>query len=285
VECLKHPEKGNIVPCLECGKSFCRICNPEKAGQYCPACYEKIVSDFSGKQEREKKPLTKKTKPLKKKRESRVRKVREKITKFNVRVKDKSKSTASTVASLPRKTAVGTKSYFKGRFPITFVEKQELDVLPPLNRTWYKLVAFVLSGAAIWVIVTALVHQRNPLTSIGVAVFVASGVVWTFGAKNDIKVAVFTVMMVLVTLLMVEFTIQILLKYGVITKLDLTPITLYTLKHSGGFYGDFLYKLLIWRIFPSVIIAFLIGFWPAKKRLFWKGFKQSPVSQGKAVYE
>ena len=288
MECIKHPEKGNIIPCLECGKSFCRVCNPEKAGQYCPACYENIVSGFSGKPERKRKLLpshTKKAKPIKEKRESRIGKVREKVGGFNVEIKDRTKTTASKIAALPRKTAVSTRAYFKGRFPITLVEKQELEVLPPLNRTWYKFAAFALSGTAIWIIVTALVHQRNPLTSIGVAIFVASGVVWTFGAKNDIRVAIITVLIVLTTLLMGELTVQILLRYGVINKLDLTPITLYTLEHSEGFHGDFLYKIMVWRMFPSVVIAFLIGFWPAPKRLSWKGFGQSPVSQGEVTYE
>jgi hypothetical protein len=271
MECIKHPEKDSLIPCFECGKSFCRICNPLKeAGQYCPDCYEKIVSKYSGKPASRKNP--------KKKRESRIKQLREKTTEFNTKIKDSAKATASTAASLPRKTAVGTRDYLKGRFPVTLAEKQELDIVPPLNTTWYKFVALALGGTAIWVITTFLVHQRNPLTSIGVAILVAVGVVWTFGFKNDIRVATVAAMVVLTTLVLGELGVQILVKFSVINKIDFQPVTIYSLSHSKIFLSNFLFKILVWRMLPSFIIAFLIGLWPLPKRLSWKGFGQTGVS-------
>jgi hypothetical protein len=271
MECTKHPDQHSMITCFECGRSFCRICNPPpKAGQYCPACYEKILAGFSEQSVSEKKAKEVKARASKPK----GRSVGEKARKKADAVKNKTRETASNIASLPKKAVAGTRDYFKGRFPVTLVKKQELGTPPLFKAIWYKFAIIFGSGVTVWVIVTALAKQRNPLISLAVAIGVVVAVVCVLGVTFDITVAIFAVMLVLTTLISGELMVQVLIRLGVIAKLDTGNISLYVLKHPGNFYSTYFFKLIVWRMLPGVIVAFLIGLWPLPKRLSWKGFEQ-----------
>jgi len=254
-----HPE-NNTIPCLECGKNFCSICNPLKgAGQYCPTCYAKVVSGF----------VQKTTKLGRKKR------VQQKVTS----TREKARDTALAIKDSPRKSvsllrdkAKDTRGYFNGRFPITLVEKQGLDEIPPLREVWYKFLILTLGGAVIWILIATMAQQRNPLSSLCVAVLVAVGVVWTFGSRNDTRVAVFALLLALAALLIGEVGLLLLMRLGVIEKMDLAKVSVYSIDRPQAYYSQFMFKVIVWRILPGALLAFLIGLWPIPKRLSWKGF-------------
>lgn len=49
-ECPRHRGMDTMVPCMRCGRYFCRICNPPRgATHYCPQCQEEIVRDLERK--------------------------------------------------------------------------------------------------------------------------------------------------------------------------------------------------------------------------------------------
>ena len=271
-----HPE-SNTIPCMECGRKFCSICNPLKgAGQYCPVCYEKQLSGL----------VRKTTKPSKKERiQQKTDSTRGKVGDTALAIREKAKGTVLAIKDSPRKSASfflgkakDTRSYFNGRFPVTLVKKQGLDGIPPLRETWYKFLTLTLGGAAVWILVASVAHQRNPLTSLCIAVLVAVGVVWTFNERNDMTVSMVAVVIVLATLLIGEVGIQLFIRFGIVKKMDLTSVSIYSLNRTGSFYSQFMFKVIVWRILPGAVMAFLIGLWPLPKRLSWKGFVKKDVA-------
>jgi hypothetical protein len=276
-----HPDSRQ-VPCMDCGRTFCSICNPPKgSGQTCPTCYEKHLSVL--KQQTQKRSVKERVRHETDSTKEKVGNVRGKARDATLAIKDSPRRSASFF----REKARNTRDYFKGRFPVTLTKKQELDEIPPLRESWYKFLILTLGGATVWIVASALAHQRNPLTSLSVAVLVAVGVVWTFDERNDIKVAVIALLMALAALLMGEVGLLIIMRLGIVKKMDLTPISVYALNHGNTVYTDFFFKVLVWRIFPSAVIAFLIGLWPLPQRLSWKGFakKAEPVSNSKPAVE
>ena len=52
-KCPVHPDQETMVPCLGCGRYFCRICNPPSgAGQNCPRCYQESLVELKEKRAR-----------------------------------------------------------------------------------------------------------------------------------------------------------------------------------------------------------------------------------------
>lgn len=258
MDCEKHPGPDNIIVCFDCGKSFCRLCHPLKgAGQYCPACYQNQLSRLSQK-------------PVKAPGGKRANRVRRVVSSGAREPGQKAKA----AFSFPGETAIKAREHLEGRFPLTLVEKERMGELPPFGEAWLKLLASVLGGTVTWVIIASLLHQRNPLASMGVSVLVASGVVWAYGTKNDARVAVLSVMGALVALVLGEMTVQALVRLGAITRMDFRPISLYSLNHTGGLFRDYMWRLLFHRVLPGAALAFLTGLWPFKRRLSWKGFEK-----------
>ena len=261
-----HPE-SNTIPCMECGKNFCSICDPPKgSGQCCPACYEKQLSGL----------VKKTTRPSMK---ERIRHGADSTRGKVGDIKKKTGDTASAVKDSPRTSASffhrkagDTRSYFNGRFPITLAKKQRMEEIPPLRDTWYKFLILALGGAVILIVTAWLTHQRNPLSSLFVAALVAVGVVWTFDGRNDERVAVIALVLALAALLIGEVGLLLLFRLNVIKKLDLMSVSVYSLNRSGAYYSQFMFKVIVWRILPGAVLAFLIGLWPLSKRPSWKGF-------------
>ncbi len=171
------------------------------------------------------------------------------------------------------RTAGATAQRARDHFPIGLASRELLEGDPPFLAAWGKLLAFVLGGAILWVVVVALAQTRNPGISLCVAVVVAAGVVWALGSKYGITVAIIAAGLALVSLMFAEFTVQLLYRARFIHKLDLQPAGLYSLNRPSSFYRAFAFKLIVSRLLPGVIIAFLIGWWPMKERLMWVGFK------------
>jgi hypothetical protein len=294
-----------MVPCLGCGRSFCRLCEPPRgAGQYCPACYQEQLERLKGKEEKSESPgrqargkkilarlpVGKQEKPEKveKPRSS----SREKLLVPVDWIEDRATATgrritaaAKFMAALPgragrfvARVARATALWAREHFPVGLAPRELLEGDPPLLATWKRLLYFVLGGAVFWVIAVAIARVRNPGFSLVVAAIVALGVVWAFGDKFGLKVAVIAAGLALVSLMLGEVTVQLLYRVGfIIKKLDLQQVGLSFLDKPRFFYRAFAYRLIVYRLLPGAVIAFLIGWWPLKMRLSWVGFKRRPV--------
>ncbi len=50
MECSKHPRMDTMVPCMKCGRPFCRLCSSHKGGvHYCPDCSAEMIKDLQEK--------------------------------------------------------------------------------------------------------------------------------------------------------------------------------------------------------------------------------------------
>jgi hypothetical protein len=290
-DCPAHQGQDTMVPCLGCGRSFCRICDPPSgAGQYCPACHKEQVALLAGKSE--------------KKSRSKVSKAAEKAEKAdepepssNTRQAARQagrkaaspflatgrafkaagrgiKKAAVFTAGLPKRGALGVVKGLKwgvaevrDRFPVDLEPRELLEGEPPLKENWLKLAVVVLSGAAVWTIVVAVAQVRHPGMSMGVSVLVAGGVVWALGSRYGLKVAVFTAGFALIALVFGEVLAQLLFRAHVIKKVNLDK--------PSTFYSTFAFRMIVLRMLPAAAIAFLIGWWPLSRRLGWVGFSGS----------
>jgi len=271
-----------MVTCMECGRSFCRLCNPPpKTGQYCPTCHEKVIARFSEQ------PISKKKVKTSKTAKKSERKIKGKATAVTGIIKEKgnafgtkSKEISLNTVHLPGKTVTRIKNYLKGRFPVTLVDKEELETLIPFKEIWYKFAIIYGCGVVLWALIAILARERSPFISLAVSILVAGALVWVLGAKNDIRVGVLAVMIVLLTLMTGELVVQVIVKLGLISKIDVINMSMYILRKSGIFYRSYYFTLIVWRMLPGAVVAFLIGLWPLPKRLSWKGFEQQVKKEG-----
>lgn len=297
-----------MVPCLGCGRSFCRICDaPRGAGQYCPACYREQVEKLAGKTENaesvEPVPVAAESgqKGLRKrlgrnKAEAKAREPRQKssaggfkekalapfrwIDRQVVAAGREIKAAALVVGRMPIRAALFIAwcarwlwREAKDRWPLSLAPRELLEGNPPLKESWPKLLGFVLGGVALWTLLVAFTGIRNPGYSIGVAIIVAGGVVWAMGSRYGPTTGIISAGLVLVCIVMSEFLVQVLFRAGVIKKLDLQMTGLISLQRPSMYYSTFLYRLIAYRLLPSAIIAFMIGWWPLKRRIAWFGFE------------
>ncbi|MHB8896661.1 MAG: hypothetical protein ACYC99_16010 [Candidatus Geothermincolia bacterium] len=294
-ECAKHPDQDTMVPCLGCGRSFCRLCeSPRGAGQYCPACYKEQIDALSAKSDREagaEGPRAgKKGKPAKAIRPSgkgrlagsvksagapfiwigaMFKSAGRRIGDAGVYLYGQPKKIGVFLLARTRLVAVESRDHF----PVGLAQREILEGNPPFKEKWPRLLAVVAAGLVIWTLLVALSGVRNPGFSIGVAVLVAAGVVWALGTKFGVTVAIVATGLVLVTLVMGELLVQLLYRAHVIKKLDLQIAGLVSLNHPSIYYKTFMFTLIVERLLPSAAIAFLIGWWPLKRRLAWAGFR------------
>lgn len=304
--CPKHPEEETMIPCLGCGRYFCRICHPPKgAGQYCPRCYRESLSKLSEK-EGEKpsfftsvairfRRVTVERKPEERRQEGpdkpvtvekaavggEARPVRTKALRERARGAWGSLSSRAGAAGAAVRRMPGRGfEYARARFPLGLTDKEGFEGMPPLAKSWYKLAAFTLGGSALWIALVAIFHQRNPAFSIVTAIIVAWGIAWSLGNRFDLPVAVVAVCLVLLSLMIGEIVVQLLYRGDVIRiNLPVYPdIIMY--ERRGVLYGNFYRDLLLHRLLPSVAAAFLIGWWPLPRRVTWRGF--SPRSAEEA---
>lgn len=317
-DCPKHPELDTMVPCLGCGRSFCRLCHPPKgAGQYCPACYEAQLERLSGdskpaageragvrpRRARRKKapqevaaaaPTVAKEK---KRRKGLVEWLRSPVDVANTWVGAlgrRLEAAGAWIGALPgrfakwvSKQARALALFVKKHFPVGLAAREALEGEPPFGSLWPKLVGFVFGGAFIWATCVAIARFRNPGFSIGVAIIVAGLVVWGMGVKFGIKVAIVSTGVALVSLAIGELAVQLLYRAQVIiTRLDLQKAGLVSLDNPWMYYRTYAFRLIVYRMLPSAVVAFMIGWWPLSRRLSWVGFAARPVrgsdSAGKA---
>jgi hypothetical protein len=302
--CPKHPDSESMVPCLGCGKYFCSICDPIRgAGQYCPVCYEESLSKITLSKPRPTQGRLHRPRGRSKEKRSAGPQAgppgsKECSTSKRFAVPGgvgagvMRKRSAKSAGDRPEREAGGAKrmvvsfgGYLRalpGRiipqavtftvehFPLAIVDTRRGEEMPPLARSWYRLLPVVLSGAAVWTAIVVIGHKRVGWQTWIVAAVVAACVVWSLGSRFDLPTAIVTMMLTLLSLTIGELTVHLLYSSEVIKLLDLAfP------GDASVFYSDFFYKVLVTRMLPSALIAFLIGLWPFPRRIGWRGFKRA----------
>jgi hypothetical protein len=296
-ECEKHAGQDTIVPCLDCGRSFCRVCDPPRgAGQYCPVCYKEQVDRLAGKEgETGRRGLLRRTTDWAGQgRSTGVEKEPGSAGRLRAGVVApfawigrtataagrKIEAAALFLGRLPKRFAIATAAgarrivrETREHFPIGLAPREILEGDPPLREAWRKLLAFTVAGLVLLTILVWLSGVRNPGFSIAVAVLVAAGVVWSLGTEYGPKVAVFAAGCAIVSLIFGELVVQLLYRAGIIKKLDLQKAALVTLDKPSMFYTAFIFKMSVERLLPAAAAAFLVGWWPLRRRLSWPSFR------------
>ncbi|MBN1288496.1 MAG: hypothetical protein JXA49_02535 [Actinobacteria bacterium] len=259
--CPKHTDQDTMVPCLGCGRYFCRVCSPPRgAGQLCANCYEESVSNLAAKTEEEPPGVKAGGKIGKGVKESQARRD---FRRPFVSIRRKLKS-------LPR----GTARLVKGHFPMGLAEKEKTGgTVPPLLQSWYKLLIIIAGTTLIWVLAVALVKRRVPLISIITAAIVAVGVIIAFNGRTDLETAVIASSLTLLVLGMGEVVVYVLYRVEMIESLDIMGASLEQIEQPVRYFSAYFYNMLAMRIVPSCIVAFAIALWPFSKRFSWLGFK------------
>ncbi|PKQ28702.1 MAG: hypothetical protein CVT63_01240 [Candidatus Anoxymicrobium japonicum] len=230
--CPEHLDEETMVSCMDCGRDFCRVCNPMLgAGQWCPICYDRSLKDLTAKE----------TGDEKRKKRGRLR------------------------ISL-RNAAVFTKKHF----PISFSQKISWEGEPPLVKAWPGFLVAAIGGGGLWMAAVLLTRRRLAIFSICVALLVACAVVRSLGVKYGVATAVLASATVMLALVAGELIVQLLYRLEVIRKLDLVRAWANT--PNSRIYAIYYKKLLLARMLPAVVIAFIVGWWPLKRKLGWKGF-------------
>lgn len=289
-----------MVPCLGCGRSFCRLCHaPRGAGQYCPACYREQVERLQEKSGRAEPPQAAENAPRKGLRERLRKRPRDGSADTAARegrqgrdwrapfrwIDGKAVAAGAAIkravlylAGLPKRAALFVAwccrwlwRLARDRWPFCLAPREALEGNPPFREAWWKLLACVVGGIALWTAVVWLTGIRNPGFSIGVALAVSGGVVWSMGFKYGPTTGVICAGLVLATLVMAELLVQLLFRAGLVHKLDLQLTGLISLEKPRMFYGTFVFRLAAYRLLPSAVVAWLVGWWPLKRRPGWFG--------------
>lgn len=244
--CPEHHELDTMVPCLGCGRDFCRVCFPVRgAGQYCPQCYQESVRRLSaGKEKKEKPP-----------------------GRFN----DRARAAVAPRLSALRDRTGRIAGAAKERFPVALAGESQEELMP-FARSWYRLLAVTLGGMGLWILMVAFTHRRLLAYSIITAVLVSAGVVFILGTMQDLGGAVLATALAVFAIVLGELLVQLLFRAGIIGDLDILRVSPYYETTSAVFYKGYFYSLLIKRLLPAAAVAFVVGFWPLPKRLVWKGF-------------
>ncbi len=305
--CQKHPDSKTMVPCLGCGRYFCRICDtPRSTGQYCPRCYDETLKDIVLKKEprgsavgrffksfgADRVKSTRGAERLERYRKvhepeekrgrvaggKRTRRLIESLGARRDRARSATrewmKKASEAIPKLPGVAYAYAARIAREHFPIILKDREGLEGMPPLGESWRKLALMVASGALLWTLLIIATRHRNPAISIGVALLVAAGVTWALGVRFGSSVGVVTMLLAILSLAAGELVILMLYRFEVIKKLDTVIVTVTQLEKPRLFYGGYFYALLLYRFLPSAFVAFMVGWWPFPKRLSWRGFQK-----------
>lgn len=289
--CPEHPDTDTMVPCLGCGRYFCRICDPPSgAGQYCPSCYEESLARISEKKVPAA-PSRGRLKSLFGGREKPARAVdgagegegkrpqprfavpvRKRYDIARSRSRQAGKRSFQSIKSFPGRVYALAAAAVREHQPFALVDREAREGMPPLAASWIKLSIFVLSGAVAWTVLVAASHRRSPLFAVAVALVVSAGVTWALGTRFSVTVGITAVALVVFSLAVGELFVQLLSRYDLLKLKDLAGVSASSLDSPGAFYSRYFQKLILNRMLPSAVVAFIIGWWPFPKRLSWRGF-------------
>jgi len=289
--CAKHPDIDTMVPCLSCGRSFCRICDaPKGAGQMCPTCYQSSVADLKGKDRRGMSGAFR-SRPKPALRESgqggapgepaegvEARGAGNSIEVDGVPLiarPNRSAATGAGIKSAARAPVTGVTStwkYLVSRFPIVLRDKEHFEGMPKLAESWKGLAITVASGTVLWALISAISHHRYWPVAVVIAGGVALSVGYVMGGRFDPPTALIGVCLALLALVVGDLLLQLLVYLKIVNGLDMVKPTFYEMSKPSLYYKNYAFNLFVYRLLPSAAFAFLVGWWPLKKRLGWRGF-------------
>jgi hypothetical protein len=163
------------------------------------------------------------------------------------------------------------------RFPVRLAQTEHLGETVPLAERWYWLLATAFGGMAVWAGATILLKRRLPWVSIGVALLVAIAVIVALGVKFGVRVGIIAASIAVLSMLIGEIVVQQLHRASAIKLLDLARYPQSMFGHPVYFYRNYFYFLIVHRLLPAAVVAFLVGWWPLPRRFWWKGFR--PAAQ------
>jgi hypothetical protein len=270
--CEKHPEIDTMVPCLGCGRYFCRICDaPKGAGQMCPACYQSSLDDPKDKDRR---GLSGIFRPL----SGTLREADLSVEIDGVPLIARPGRSAAAgagvrnAATAPVRGAASAWKYLVSHFPIVLRDKEHFDGMPELKESWKGLAIAVASGAVLWTLISVFSNHRYWPVAIVIAGGVSLSVAYVMGGRFDPPTALVGVCLALLSLVIGDLLIQLLVYLKIVGGLDVVKPTFYQLSKPSLYYKNYIFSLFVYRLLPSAALAFLIGWWPLKKRLGWRGF-------------
>ena len=271
------------------------------SGQYCPRCHEESLSRHRAKDAEGKSSLTKHSGARKAKpataaeggRRNRIRSILAGVWSFlNSPVRRPGGKAGSSVArwwhasldaliadfrELFKSIAGSVRAsgrWLRTHYPLTIRETARLEGGPALKESWVRLAVSVLAGVAVWTLVVGLTQHRSTWISLVVAAIVAVAVVWALGSRFGLVMGLVTCLMVLLTLAVGELAAQLLHRLGVIHLADAYRIYAPALPQQSTLQdsGSVLLHLFVYRMLPAAALAFLIGWWPLRKKPGWRGF-------------
>lgn len=353
--CPGHRDKDTMVPCLECGRDFCRLCDPPKgSGQYCRACYDKSLAQLESKKAGRKKPEKAKSAPrglrarLAGRKTARMEasgakaekagRKTDKTGRKGERASGKARKTGGKAAGepgsgggaeagrwarlksgrgftritvfrgFPRRAAraawaglktagfrvarvpgvawrwnvdaaVRSARFVRSHFPLSIEDRVAWQGEPALAAVWWKVLAVVLGGTGLWIMVVLLTRKRLMVFSVGVALLMTGFIIWALGARYGMAAGVIAASLVLLALVLGEFTVQMLFRLGVIKKLDF--VRYWKGADPAVLYRNY-YKSFFVRMMPSLAASFVLAWWPLPKRLGWIGFSGRTLEEVEA---
>ena len=305
--CPRHSDQDTMVPCIECGIRFCRICQPiPPTGQYCPNCHLRLISVYAEQieaTEADGLAAGPADGPDREPAEG-TRAADEKVGRLASFLAMDATEFADWLSSALRlpghrrtETAVGTPEADTGvqtgievipvrkarrskprtaimgglaavgRLNPICLKKKMPAIDVSLREVWWKLIIWTLAGAALWFALALIVHGRLTWVSLVAAVLVAVGVLISLEANYGIEAALLCMALSAMALMIGEGAIQVLINLG--HYKSLMPKYMPSQSISGTFY----YGLIVHRLLPAAAVAFLIGWWPLPKTFGWRGWR------------
>ena len=271
--CPKHPGIDTFVMCMACGRPFCRLCNPLRvAGHYCPECYSDNVAFLKEKLESRAVNIVKVSRVADKEKNEKVVGRQDQDTQGS---KNKSSHSGSdSIDSSSRESTINLQTDFA--FPIGFVEKDHFEKMPEIMKHWKGLSISILIGAVAWTLICAVTHHRYWYVSVLIAAGVSFSVAYILGGRFDPTGALVATCVAILSLVIGDLVLQLLVVSRVIGNIDSigTIPTLTRTPSPGSYLKEYAFKLFLLRLLPSAAVAFLVAWWPFKKRLGWRGFER-----------
>lgn len=259
-----------MVPCLGCGRDFCRLCDPPRgAGQYCRRCYEETLRDLERSGTKGGRLRGRSGRRVEDRKDASAPGSRRAGAAAALR------GALEVVAAVPGKAGRATRasvpaarSFARERCPVVLKEKERATGPLPLGGRWPALAAVALGGAVVLAAVSAVTRHRHPCFYVVAACLVALGVALSMGARFDPWVAAVAVVLAVFALVAGELLVQVLYRLSVIRKLDVDT------RHVGSssFYAGYFRSLVLFKLLPAAAAAFVVAWWPFPRRPGWRGF-------------
>lgn len=306
--CPRHQNGDTMVTCMGCGRYFCRICAPiHGAGQYCPSCYEQIISGYTARSAAKKKPEVEVKPPASGKEEAEDEAAEGKLRSFLQKdasevlggLLSKAKKAFGRKQELPgveSEKAVspvepaGEKALVRagGQWPLKVrgaiaswastlrkfnpicLEDKNSSMDLSLSDAWWKLIIWTLAGALFYLAMVLLISRRLTWISVVASLIVAVGVAFSLNSKYGFEAGIVAMVLAGLAIMLGEMIVQVLFRVGVIESLDVNPVEVASYGESSVVYRHYYYGLIVHRLLPAMAVAFLVGWWPLPKRLGWK---------------